>query len=91
MRSYLYQNITTGTTTTVCATGGVLHYITVNKTAAGTIALNDGAAGATGVIGTLKASVAEGTYRYDVAFSDSLEIVTGAASDLTCCYSVAGS
>lgn len=91
MESYLYKNIATGTTTTVCATAGVLHSIVVNKTAAGTIAVNDGAAAAVAIIGTLKASIVEGTYLFDVAFSDSLEIVTGAASDITVCYIQTGS
>ena len=89
MRSYLSVNITTGTTTTVCPTGGVLHYIVVNTTAAGTIIFNNGTGGTT--LGTLKASVAEGTYRYHIVFDKNLSIITGAASDITVVYSLQGS
>lgn len=78
-----YTNITTNTTTLVKTGSGVLHSITVNTTSAGSIKIEDALTDTTPLIGTLKASVAEGTYRYDVAFTTGLNIVTAGASDIT--------
>lgn len=83
---YNYRNITTATTTTVKSTSGFLHAITVNTTAAGTIIIYDNTSAAAPIIGTLKASVGENTYTYNVAFSTGLTIVTAAASDITVSY-----
>ena len=55
----------------------------VNTTAAGTIKLTDSTDGASGTFATLKSSVVEGTYSYNVRFQTGLTIVTGAASDVT--------
>lgn len=78
-KEYVPTNITTGTTTAVFAGKGLLHTIVVNTTAAGSIIIKDG----TTVLGTLKASVAEGTYIYDCSIAGGLNIVTAAASDVT--------
>lgn len=82
---YNYRNITTNTTTLVKTGAGILKSITVNTTAAGTIGIFD-AVTATNPIGTLKASVAEGTYEFNIGFGTGLTIVTGAASDITVSY-----
>lgn len=82
---YNYKSITTATTTTVKSGAGILKAITVNTTAAGTIGIFD-ALSATNPIGTLKASVGEQTYEYNVGFGTGLTIVTGAASDITVSY-----
>lgn len=79
---YIPKHISTATTTAVKDKTGVLHAITVNTTAAGTITVND----ASGAIAVLKASVAEGTYTYDVACQGKIEVVTAAASDITVAY-----
>lgn len=79
---YQAKHIATATTTHVKTTSGFLHAITVNTTAANTVTISD----ANGTIGILKASVAEGTYIYDVEFAGKLDIVTGGASDLTVSY-----
>jgi hypothetical protein len=86
---YEKTNITTGTTTQVFTGPGVLHSIIVNTTAAGTIKIIDGTSGTTANVGTLKASVVEGAYRYDVNMANGCRIVTGAASDITVTYSQA--
>ncbi len=86
-QEYLYKNITTGATTQVATGRGVLHSIVVNTTAAGTIKIIDGISGSTANIGTLKISVGEGTYLYDVVFSVGLRIITAGASDITVNYS----
>lgn len=76
-------NITTATTTTVKSGRGTLGRIVVNTTAAGSITIYD-ALTATGTkIGTLKASIAEGTYTYECRFLIGLTIVTAGTSDIT--------
>lgn len=76
-------NITTATTTTVKSGRGTLAGIVVNTTAAGTITIYDNTAASGTKIGTLKASVGEGTYTYNCRFGTGLTIVTAAASDIT--------
>jgi len=71
--------ITAATTTAVLAKGGVLKRIIVGTTAAGTITVND----ALGTKLVLKASVAEGTYEMNLLCAGKIEVVTGAASDIT--------
>jgi hypothetical protein len=65
---------------------GVLHGVAVNTTAAGAVTIADQA----GTIAVLKASIAEGLYLFDVAFSGYLSITAAAASDLTVLHSGAG-
>lgn len=81
-----YANIATNTTTTVKGGAGFLHRIIVNTTAAGAVTIYDNTAGSGTKIATLKSSIAEGSYEYNVAFSTGLTIVTAAASDLTIVY-----
>jgi len=81
---FQYQRVTTATTTNV-TTGGkrtLLHAIVVNTTAAGTITIQNTAAA---VAAVLKASIAEGTYYYDIDMAG-LTVITGAASDITIIY-----
>ncbi len=82
----LFNNIKTGTTTTVKSGAGILHKIVVNTTAAGAITVYNNTAGSGATIATLKASIVEGTYEYDLAFTVGLTIVTAAASDITVTY-----
>ena len=71
-------------TTTTCKTGaGVLHTIVVGETAAGAITIWDNTAASGTTLGVLKASLAEGTYTFNIAFSTGLTIVTAAASKIT--------
>lgn len=81
-----YTNISTNTTTTIFTGKGFLHSIVVNTTANGSIKIIDNTSGTTANVGTLKASIAEGTYLYDVAISAGLIIITAAASDITVCW-----
>jgi len=84
--NYTYNNITSATTTVVKSSAGVLHAITVNATAAGAITIYDNTAASGSKIATLKASIGENTYVYDVTFGNGLTIVTAAASDITVSY-----
>lgn len=82
--NYKYTYISTATTTQVePAQGKTLVAIVVNTTANGAIGIIDGASGTTVNVGQLKASVAEGTYWYNIAMPKGIRIVTAAASDIT--------
>ena len=83
---YNYQYISTATTTTVKSGAGVLKSITIGETAAGAITIYDNTAASGTVIGVLKASHAEQTLDFSVAFSTGLTIVTAGASKLTVSY-----
>lgn len=89
--SYKPINISTATTTVVKSTAGTLHSIVVNNTSAGAITVYDNATVASGdKIATLKASIVEGTYLYDVDFKNGCTIVTAGASDITVSISSQG-
>lgn len=83
--------INTGNDTLVCGvagcypmgSGGVLHSIIVNTTAAATVVLSD----KRGTIATLKASIAENTYYYDVDVSGYLKVATTSTNDVTVTHS----
>ncbi len=82
--NFKYTYISTATTTQVePSQGRTLVAITVNTTSAGAIGIIDGASGTTVNVGQLKASVAEGTYWYNVVMSKGIRIVTAGASDIT--------
>jgi hypothetical protein len=78
-----YTHISTATSTQVKSSAGTLHNLTVNTTAAGTISIFDNTACSGTTIAILPASVAVGTYTYDVVFTVGLCVLTGAASDVT--------
>lgn len=81
--AFKFTNIASATTTVVKSGTGRLKAITVNTTAAGAITVYDNTSAAGTKIATLKASVVEGTYEYNVSFANGLTIVTAAASDIT--------
>ena len=84
MESYQYFNISSASPYTVSSKDqGVLHSIVVNKTSASPITVTDNS----GTMLTLKASIVEGTYLYDVAYSGYLAVDADGASDITVCYS----
>jgi hypothetical protein len=81
---FSYRNITSATTTVVKSGTGILHAVTINTTAAGTITIYDNTAASGAPIATIAASPAIGqTFLYDVAFANGLTIVTAAASNIT--------
>jgi hypothetical protein len=89
MESYNAKYIDSNTTTLVKTGSGVLHCITINAAAAGSVTVYDGisAAAPASVLAIIKASAAEGPYIYDIAFDKGLTIVTAHAdSDLTVSY-----
>lgn len=63
---------------------GELYAIVVNTTAAGTVTVAD----ATGTFATLKSSIVEATYYYEVPVLGYLVLTLGAASDITVIHSV---
>jgi hypothetical protein len=85
--NYSYAYIASATTTQVATGAGrTLVAITVNTTSVGAISIIDGVSGTTPNIGTLKASIPEGTYWYNVAIRAGIRIVTAGASDITVIY-----
>jgi hypothetical protein len=83
-----YTNITSGTTTQVYTGACTLVAIIVNTTAAGSIKIIDGTSGSTANVGTLKSSVQEGDYNYNITLGNGLRIVTAATSDITIVWRV---
>lgn len=80
--------IGTGNDTIVCGVaagsyvavgGGVLHAVAINTTAAAAVTVSD----AGGTIATLKASIGEGVYVYDVPWSGFLKVATTSTNDVT--------
>lgn len=63
----------------VMTSGGELGAVTVNATAAATVVLSD----ARGTIATLKSSIVEATYEYDVMVSGYLKVSTTSTNDIT--------
>lgn len=63
----------------------MLHSIVLGETAAGAITVYDGISAASPAVvkAVLKASIVEGTYLFDFAFTQGLTIVTAGASKLT--------
>jgi len=78
----LFKNITSADTYTITDRPCVLHSITVNKTVAEIITIMDG----TDTVGVLDASIAEGTYTYDIVLRQYLSVTTAGASDITVSY-----
>ncbi len=65
------------------ASGGVLGNVIVNTTAAATVVISD----KRGTIATLKASIAEGTYPFNVAYAGYLKVATTSTNDVTVTHS----
>jgi hypothetical protein len=82
---YLFLNVASATTTTI-ENAIFLHAIVINTTAAGGITIYDNTEASGTKVGTLKASVVEGTYTYNCLLGTGLTIVTAAASDITIIY-----
>lgn len=84
-----YTYISEAATTQVFTGKGILHAIIIGETSAGAISVIDNISGSTVNIGTLKASIAEGTYKYKCAVSKGLRIITAGASKITVVWSQA--
>lgn len=66
-----------------CGSSGILENVIVNATAAATVVISD----TRGTIATLKASIAENTYPFNVAFSGFLKVATTSTNDVTVTHS----
>jgi hypothetical protein len=90
--SFLYNNITTNTTTTVKSGAGTLHWCTVNTAPTGTgqsITIYDSTTASGTKIGTHTSPVQGAVYEYDIAFTNGLTIVTASGTlpgDFTISY-----
>lgn len=67
----------------VAGSGGTLRAIVINTTAAAAVTISD----KRGTIATLKASIAEGTYYYDVDYAGFLKVATTSTNDVTAIHS----
>lgn len=81
--AFTHTNVAAATTTVCKPDAGVLGSLTVNTTAAGAITIYDNTTASGTKIATIKASVAEQTFNFNVAFATGLTVVTAAASDIT--------
>lgn len=84
--NYKYAYIETATTTQVDTGQGQLIRIIVGETAAGAISVIDNVSGSTVNLATLKASIAEGVYEFNVQYATGLRIITAGASKITVVY-----
>lgn len=88
--NYQYAYISTATTTQVDSGQGQLIRIVLGETAAGAISIIDNTTGTTVNLASLKASIVEGTYDFNVQYNTGLRIITAGASKLTVVYSPIG-
>jgi hypothetical protein len=86
---YKYNHIAGAATTTVKTGVGILHTISLNTPATGTISIFDNTAGSGTTIAIINAttSVVPTTLDYDVGFNTGLTIVSSASQDITVSYS----
>ena len=80
---YNYHYIDDASTHQIFTGRGMLHAIVIGESAAGTIAIIDNTGGLTVNVALLKASLAEGTYKFDCSISTGLRIITAAATKIT--------
>ena len=77
---YKPKYISSATTTTIgTQPTGIFHSIIIGETSAGSITISD----KVGTIAVLKASIAEGEYNFDSAYTGYLTVVTAGASKAT--------
>jgi len=82
-----YYYIASADTTQIVTGQGTLHAIIVGETTANAIQIIDNTEGTTTNLGELKASIAEGTYKFDVRFHTGLRIHSDGNSKFTVIYS----
>jgi len=85
-QEYVYTNLTTGSTSQIFSGKGILHAINVNQSTSTIIALYDGIGTTTTAIGSLKASIGEGHYEFDVVVANGLYITYATGGDYTVIY-----
>lgn len=83
MRVFKPTYISTAATTVAKSGTGVLGTIVLTETTTGTITVYDNTAASGTIIAAFKASVVEGTYEFNCAFSIGCTVVTTGASKLT--------
>ena len=77
---YTQKFISSATTTTIgTQPNGVFHSIVIGETSAGSITISD----TTGTIAVLKASITEGEYKFDCAYTGYLSVITAGATKCT--------
>ena len=91
---FLYNHITTATTTDVSSTGAFLHAVVINGGTAGAVTVYNNTTGATtspiAVIGAATAILPGGTKFYNCEMPNGIQVATAAATDVTVIYRVNG-
>lgn len=82
----LFVNVAASATTAVKTKPGILKSITVGETAAGTIIAYDSLAASGTVVATLKTSIVEGTYTFNVKCNTGITVISSANSKFTVTY-----
>ena len=83
MEKYTFEHMQAAGTFIIKPDNCLLHAITINTTANGTITVYDSATATGKIVAVLKASVVEGSYLYDINLANGLTIVLAANSDVT--------
>lgn len=81
--NFTFENMSAAGTYVLKTGACFLHSITVNTTAAGAITVYHNTSAAGKKLATIKASVAEQTFFYDINLTIGLTIVLAGASDVT--------
>jgi hypothetical protein len=84
--AYSYHATTTAGTAVLKTSKGIIHAVTINTDAAGTVILYDNTSCTGTKIATLEASAPVGTYTYNAIFNTGLCVTTAATTDLTIMY-----
>lgn len=84
--TFKYSYLSSEGASTVKTSSGVLRAIVVGTTSAGAIKVYDSTGSGGSQIAELKASVAEGTYRFDCRFAKGLHIENPVGSKITVVY-----
>lgn len=80
---YVPTYLAAAATTQILTGKGMLHAIVIGETTAGAITLLDGTAASSTTFAVLKASIAEGTYRFDCSVSNGLRITAAGNTKFT--------
>lgn len=84
--AFSYVATTTAGSQIIKTSRGILHAVTINSDAAGSVILYDNSACSGTKIATIESSAPHQTYFYDAIFSTGLCITTAATTDLTIMY-----
>lgn len=83
---FSFTNLSDTVSQVIKSGAGMLHAIVINASAAGIVTIYDNTVGSGTKIATLKSSLAEHTYIYDIKFSTGLYVIPAATVNITYIY-----